>query len=67
LKNKLPAVTYTSKEENTVTRFKAAKGWLRVLIGAQADGFPILKATFVHRSEDPSALNNTQNAILPIY
>ena len=60
-------VTYTSKQENTVTRFKAAKAWLRVLIGAQADGFPILKAIFVRRSQDPRALNNTQNAILPVY
>jgi len=66
LRNEMSDVTYTSKEENTVTRFKAAKGGLRILTGAQADGFPILKAVFVHRSEDPRALNNIQNAILPV-
>jgi len=37
------------------------------LIEAQAEEFPILKAIFVHRSEEPRALNNTQNDIITVY
>jgi hypothetical protein len=64
---KMLDVTYISKEENTVTRFKPAKCGLMILTGAKADGFQILKSVSFHYSEYPRALNNIQNAILPVY
>jgi hypothetical protein len=50
-------VTYCSKGENRVTRFKPAKIGLRVLTGAQADRFQNLKAFFLPHSKDPFAQN----------
>ena len=60
-------VTYTSTEENTVTRLKPGKCGLKVLMGAKSDGFQNLKEVSFHYSEYSRALNNIKDSILLVY
>ncbi|MEE6472512.1 hypothetical protein FKM82_009634 [Ascaphus truei] len=64
---KMPARTFTAREEKTMPGYKAAKDRITLLLGGNASGTLKLKPMLIYRWQNPRALKNYVKCRLPVH